>query len=224
MIRAERALRLLLTHPEYRETRLVLDVGCGEGLHSRAFAEAGKWVTAVDLGASCYALRGKWEEGERFSSGGSIIRVLGDIRNMAGGRLYDLVWASHVLEHQRDPGSFLDLLRKLCKPEGVLAITVPPRKDELVGGHLTCWSPGLLVYHLLHAGLDCREARVASYDYNVSVIVRNRSLPDGVLSELVQDAGDVAKLAPWFPWPNVRERFDGMAPSVNWPDVREVAA
>jgi hypothetical protein len=106
----------------------------------------------------------------------------------------------------------------------VLAITVPPRKDELVGGHLSLWTPALLVYHLLHAGLDCRTARVGVYGYDISVLVRNASLPEGVLPKLVQDAGDITVLAEWFPWQGVRERWPGMAPAVNWPDMREVAA
>lgn len=223
---ADQACRLLLALPEYQDCRTVLDVGCGEGLHARAFAEAGRHVTAVDLGRSVYwRKRGhKLDEGERFPGGGLLLQVQSDVRDLAGGVPHDLVWASHVLEHQRDPGSFLDLMRRLCRPGGVLAVTVPPRKDALVGGHLSLWTPALLIYQMLHAGLDCRAARVGVYGYNISVIVRNVSLPDGVLSTLEHDNGDINRLSEWFPWPGVREKFAGMAPSVNWPAVQERAA
>jgi SAM-dependent methyltransferase len=218
----------LLNLPEYRDCQTVLDVGCGEGLQARAFAEAGKHVTAVDLGRSPYWKKGshkvKFDEGERFPSGGLVLKVRADVRSLEGGTAHDLIWASHVLEHQRDVGAFLSLLRSLCRPNGVLAITVPPRKDELVGGHLSTWSPARLIYNMVVAGIDCRQARVSAYGYDISVIVRNVSVPDGTLDGLCWDNGDINALGPWFPWAGVKERFAGFPGDANWPGAAGAAA
>ena len=61
---------------------------------------------------------------------------------------------SHVLEHQFDPQRFLRKIYECLNPDGVLALTVPPRKDEIVGGHVSLWNGGLLLYHLVLAHLD----------------------------------------------------------------------
>jgi hypothetical protein len=83
-----------------------------------------------------------------------------------------LVWCSHVLEHQPNAGLFLAKLIRDCRDGGILAITVPPAKTEIVGGHVSLWNAGLLLYRLALTGIDCRDARVKTYGYNVSVIVR----------------------------------------------------
>jgi len=42
---------------------------------------------------------------------------------------------------------------------------------------LTLWNGGLLLYHLVLAGQDCADAVVASYGYNIAVIVKRKSIP-----------------------------------------------
>lgn len=127
---------------------------------------------------------------------------------------YDAVWACHVLEHQVDPGAFLRKARSFLKPGGVLAITVPPMKHQIVSGHVTLWNAGLLIYQLILAGFDCRNARVGTYGYNISVIVEN---VEAVLPVLANDEGDIEKLAPFFPGV-VRAGFDGRLPDIRWID------
>ena len=70
---------------------------------------------------------------------------------------FDLVWCSHVLEHQPNPNLFLKKCFDILNDDGWLCVTVPPRKDEIVGGHLTLWNAGLLLYNLIMAGFDCSE-------------------------------------------------------------------
>ncbi len=133
----------------------VLDIGSGSGQHAYEFRKHGKEVTTIDLS-------------EPADYVGDYMKVFVPY--------HDCIWASHVLEHQRDPGLFLEKCYRDLKDDGILAITVPPRKDAIVGGHVTLWNAGLLLYNLVLAGFDCSKASVKTYGYNVSVVVRKNML------------------------------------------------
>src|SRR4051812_35476048 len=117
----------------------VLDIGCGEGLHSDYFAAAGKEVTGID-----YLPRRAGVIGANYLTHEFL-------------ETFDCVWASHVLEHQPNVQVFLHKIFRDLKLGGVLALTVPPLKHEIVGGHLTLWNAGLVLYNLVVAGFDCRD-------------------------------------------------------------------
>lgn len=138
--------------------------------------------------------------------------ILGDFNNVATDKLYDCIWCSHVLEHQLNPNFFLTKIFHTLKDGGVLAVTVPPAKHEIVGGHVTLWNAGLLLYNLILAGFDCKDAAVKSYGYNISVIVNKRT---AILPELNYDAGDINALNEFFPL-GVYEGFDGNIQEINW--------
>ena len=138
--------------------------------------------------------------------------LLGDFNNLATDKLYDCIWCSHVLEHQLNVNNFLTKIFHTLKDDGVLAITVPPLKHAIVGGHVTLWNAGLLLYNLILAGFDCKDAAVKSYGYNISVIVNKRT---AILPELNYDAGDMNALNEFFPL-GVYEGFDGNIQEINW--------
>ena len=75
----------------------VLDVGGGAGEHADVFEAFGKHVTSVDYGKSVYF--------ERRNAQREVI--IGDFNRLDLPRRYDLVWCSHVLEHQLDAHHFL---------------------------------------------------------------------------------------------------------------------
>jgi SAM-dependent methyltransferase len=170
-----------------------LDIGSGDGLHARLFREAGKHVTTISM----------IEPAD----------IVGDYLAIDLERQFDVAWASHVLEHQVNPGHFLEKVRRDLKSGGILAVTVPPMKPQMVGGHVSLWNAGLLLYHLVLAGIDCADAKVWSEGYDVSVIVRNKaaSLP----ADLIHDAGDLERLAHLFPLP-VKQGFSGEIHKLNW--------
>jgi SAM-dependent methyltransferase len=184
----------------------VLDVGAGGGEHSALLAENGKLVTSLDFGTSVYAKNGTPQ------ISGNLIRIQVDFLKFITDTKYDCIWASHVLEHQADPGIFLSKCIELLNDDGVLAITVPPLKREIVGGHLTLWNAGLLLYQLVFAGLDCRDASICTYGYNVTVVVRKKLRPS---IELTYDKGDIELLRRFFP-DFVREPFAGDIIRWNW--------
>lgn len=181
----------------------VLDIGSGAGMHSEVFKRYGKHVTALDLGGSAYYV-------DRVADA----QVIGEYLDVDFERPFDCIWASHVLEHQRNIGSFLEKIFADLRPGGILAITVPPRKPQVVGGHVSIWNAGLLLYNLILAGFDCGEARVKQYDYNITVIVQKQAADLEAL-ELTSDIGDIEKLACYFPF-DARQDFDGDIFELNW--------
>jgi SAM-dependent methyltransferase len=193
---ARLALQKLISDFDFKT---VLDIGSGQGLHARVFADAGKAVTAIDLGKSIYY-------GQRAENYDNILVQAVDFYSIDTTVQYDCIWASHVLEHQRNPGFFLEKCFQLCK--NVFAVTVPPLKHDIVGGHVTLWNPGLLLYNMILAGFDCRDAIVKCYDYNISVIVEKKKVPSRILESLHYDYGDIMRLKEYFPF-DVQEGFPG---------------
>lgn len=199
----EQALKRLLG---YKDAKNILDIGSGSGAHAELMLNAGRQVTTV-----------------------SMIKPadhIGDYLCYKAHEKFDAIWACHVLEHMPNPNLFLAKCFRDLRDDGLLAITVPPMKPGLVGGHVTLWTPALVLYHLILAGFDCRDARVSplyanegpyQVPYNLSVIVRKKQakLPD----DLICDAGDIEKLKEFFPF-DAYQDCDGRLAPVRW-DIDE---
>jgi hypothetical protein len=97
-------------------------------------------------------------------------------------------------------------------PAGIIAITVPPAKHQIVGGHVTIWNAGLLLYNLIIAGNDCRLAAVKSEGYDISVIAPKVPIR---LPNLRRDVGDIETLQGYFPLA-AKQGFDGRISELNW--------
>lgn len=176
----------------------LLDIGPGQGVHSEFFSRAGFSVDSVGLSS-----RSSYEPD-----------VIGEYETWETPWNYHFIWASHVLEHSRNSGAFLDKCWRDLSPQGTLAVTVPPPKINLVGGHVSLWTPGQLLYHLVLAGFNCRQAKMKCYGYNISVIVRKAGARLKHPT-LIADAGDIETLATFFPFP-VWQDMPTFPREVNW--------
>ncbi len=146
--------------------RTVLDVGCGKGDHSNIFLEFGKQVTGIDAEVNC-----------KIKVNSSFQFIQDDFIKHEFMEQYDLVWCSHVLEHQLAVGEFIEKLFSCCKDIGKVAITVPNEKQGMVmEGHVNNWNAGLLMYNIIQSGFNCRNAAVKTYAGNVSVIVTKEKI------------------------------------------------
>lgn len=172
----------------------VLDIGSGAGEHAEIFKRLKKDVTTISLEPPA-----------------TYIMDFNDAASNWGNR-YQCVWACHVLEHQIDVNSFLRRCKYVLAENGIFAVTVPPLKHQIVGGHVTLWNAGLLLYNLILAGFDCSNAMVKQYGYNISVIVRNKTAE---LPTLRMDNGDIDALKEYFPL-DVKQGFDGQIMELNW--------
>lgn len=132
----------------------MLDIGAGDGLQKKFFEMFGKKVFTVDLNKNAdYA---------------------GDFLDVKLDRKFDVVWCSHVLEHQRNVGIFLERIFSCLKDDGILAIVVPVHpRERLIAGHLTSWNAGLLCYNLVLAGFDCSSASLLQ-NFELGCILRKR--------------------------------------------------
>lgn len=185
---------------EYPGPMRIIDIGSGAGIHADIMRGKGHSITTISM-------TGRAD-------------VIGDYMNYRPAFPVDAIWACHVLEHMPNVGLFLKKCFTDLREDGVLAVTVPPAKLNLVGGHLTLWTHALLLYNLIVAGFDCRNARVSDIyantpsqpPYNISVIVKKR---EALLPKLLCDAGDIEQLERFFPCP-VWQNMDGRFPAINW--------
>lgn len=195
--------------------KTVLDIGCGEGYQSNEFLKRGKRVTAIDYGKSGRVSPHKKNSDFRL--------IIDDFNKYPfGEQKFDCVWAAHILEHQLDPHMFLRKVVGCAKEGGILAITVPPYKEEIIGGHVSLWNAGLLLYHLILAGCDCRDAHIKKYGYNISVGVEKKTIDP--FEVVTYDVGDIQRLRKYFPreiefYDEFLHRdtpFDGNIWELNW--------
>lgn len=175
----------------YHRFKTVLDVGSGNFTFARRFQEKGKQVYTTDILESDYQ---------------------GDFNTIDFDRNFDCIWCAHTLEHQLNVHHFLSKIFHLLDTNGILAISVPPLRHNIVGGHVSLWNGGLLLYNLILAGFDCSEASVKQYGYDISVIVKKK---EAILPKLNYDHGDIEMLAEFFPM-KVKQGFHGQLDEINW--------
>lgn len=185
-------LQLICRHDA--EFTTVLDIGAGAGEHSRFLQLYGKKTYSVDLHKSA--------------------DYVGDFMTCDIDRKFDVVWCSHVLEHQRNVGAFLEKIYSVLNDDGLLAISVPTHpRERMVSGHITSWNAGLLIYNLVLAGFDCRQASFLQ-SFDLSLIVRKRPAIGG---DVLSSAGyaPLEEISRYFPFP-VTTGANAEIKSLNW--------
>jgi len=159
------------------EGKLLLDVGCGFGGKTLAYAEAGARVVGVDLSTACVA-------GSRAFAGsgpaGAPSFVAGDARRLpfADG-VFDAIVANDSLEHFSDPLVALMEFERALRPGGRLALFFTPWGSPL-GSHLydyirTPWC------HLIYPEWLIRELLV------LSLAARGEADPPSRMRELMRE-------------------------------------
>jgi SAM-dependent methyltransferase len=181
----------------------LLEIGSRDGVVARAAAFAGKKVTTCEILDTYDA---------SFS---------GDYLDLKIKEPFDAIWCSHVLEHQRYLGRFLDKMFDDLKDGGILAVTVPTGLSPLLQGHVNIFTPGLLLYNLICAGFDCADAQVKTYDWQFSIILQKK--PNGLprVSYGSERLGGVPHLNSLFPEPfrsdfTPKGQTSGEVERVNW--------
>ena len=108
----------------------LLEIGCGQGDFLVRAAARGLTVAGIEYSEhACEVARRKL----RHAPDAVVVR--GEINSAIEGEPYDICACSDVIEHVRDPRSFLERVHKLLRPDGILFIATPT---------LDSWSARLL--------------------------------------------------------------------------------
>ena len=101
----------------------VLDVGCGNGIISRAVGAIGYEVTGIDSSVKTIEAA---QSSNNLPNVKFIVVAAGKLTPEPG--KYAAIICSEVLEHLEDPASLLITLKKSLKDNGILLVTVPNGK------------------------------------------------------------------------------------------------
>jgi len=203
--RGEKFINILL----HKKFKTVLDIGAGALGATNFFLKNNKIVDIVEYKNSFYFTKKNSKINKVF---------FGDFSKIKFSKKYDLIWCSHVLEHQNNPGLFLKKVHNTLKEGGYLCLIVPPRKPFVISGHVNIFNAGILIYRLVLSGFNCRNVKILQYDYNIIIYLKKKSIPH--LPNLNFDFGDLKKLKKYFPselsTSNELEGFNGDIMSLNF--------
>jgi len=162
----------LMLHAIDQEFERVIDLGVGLGEHARAFIATGSLVTGVDV-RECHR---DMVDHSLYKHVQCPIESLGFEED---DKPYDMVWCSHTLEHMPNVQFALRQMDGFLKEDGWLYISVPSgSQDRLHVGHLTLWSPALLIYNLICAGWDCSDALWYTNNQTIGLCVKKKQIAD----------------------------------------------
>ncbi|WP_321476753.1 class I SAM-dependent methyltransferase [uncultured Paludibaculum sp.] len=126
---AEESLRLLLETAQVRASDEVLDLACGPGIVSCAFAAAARHVTGMDL-VPAMIDQARVLQAEKGLS--NLDWRLGDVTELPfpDGR-FDLVVTRYSFHHLMDPGAVLREMARVCRPGGRVVVNdVTPEPEK----------------------------------------------------------------------------------------------
>jgi 2-polyprenyl-3-methyl-5-hydroxy-6-metoxy-1,4-benzoquinol methylase len=118
----------------------VVDVGCGSGELVRSIA--GRLAGEREYAGIDYTKSGIARARAAFPRGTWIVADLYELEpeTLFGGRRFELVACTEVLEHLERPREALERLTALCAPGGRVLITVPDSAVDDWSGHVNFWT------------------------------------------------------------------------------------
>ena len=167
----------------------ILDIGCGFGYFVREAAAAGYDAYGVDLAADAIRVAERHLPGKVFQ---------GEFESVAEleGKHFDVIFASHLIEHIPDPRTFVANLAERLTVDGVVAFVTPNVSSLLakVSGarwvsfkipeHLAYYNPTTINDLIESAGLETLAIDSAYQYYGLSFLMKR-------IRELIHPVGRV---------------------------------
>ena len=124
--------------------KTAIDIGSGDGKQTEILRAAGLEVFQLD----------KYSDKAEYKV---------DFISHNFDQKFDIVYCSHVIEHQRNVGNFLDKIFDVMSDDGLLLISAPKHPAErLIDGHLNCFYSTYFIQQLIHAGFDLKNGKYLS--------------------------------------------------------------
>lgn len=155
---------------KYASDKNVLDYGCGSGYGSHILSDAGYKVTGVDIDEEILIYARKTYRSENL-----IFKHISELSN----EKFDIITAFQVIEHVKNPRYLLSKLRSLLKPEGLILLSTPDKKNRLFTFIQRPWN----IYHYKEFSSSAFKHLLQKYFKNVEVL-RIGSDSDLVLKEI----------------------------------------
>lgn len=103
---------------EFTPTGRILEVGCGYGYFLKAALDAGYDAYGVDLSPSAVKFAEERYPGRVYCG---FVEEIPEIQS----EKYDVIFASHLIEHVTDPAAFLHTASGLLNPGGLVVMVTP---------------------------------------------------------------------------------------------------
>ena len=181
----------------------VLDIGCGYGYFVRQALAAGFDAYGVDL--STDGIR----EAEKHAPGRCFRGTLDDVEELAG-RRFDVIFASHLIEHILKPQDFIETLIPHLNEGGIVMFVTPNISSWLarVSGrrwvsfkipeHVAYYTPATISHLLESAGLEVVAIDPAYQYYRLPFL----------MSKIREMVDPIGRLVPGFEhWGSMRDRI-----------------
>src|SRR5216683_171225 len=140
----------------------LLDIGCGTGNFLAAARDAGYRVTGTELDGTAARFAK-----ERVGLQRVFPLTISEFAEQHADEKFDVVTFFEVLEHQAAPVEFLQKLRRVLKPQGTIALSVPNRERWMTGpdvldyppNHFLRWNAAALKHFLSAQGFKVLSIR-----------------------------------------------------------------
>jgi SAM-dependent methyltransferase len=172
---------------------ILLDVGCGDGLFLAAAQRAGFEVWGIDMDTK--ALRTAEKRGLKNIYP---LTLEGFMDQLSRRQLrFDVITFFEVLEHQADPGGFMENVRGLLRPGSIISGSVPNRNRFKVMAdakwdrppyHFTSWDRGTLHRFLFLNGFTEICVRDIGFGYHLPSLLGG--LVHRVKKVLIKEVGE----------------------------------
>ena len=115
---------------EYVRGKRVLDIACGSGYGSKILAEAAASVVGVDVAEDAVAYASHY-----FSTKNASFKVGDGVSIPLGDASVDVVISFETIEHIQDYERFLDEVKRVLTPGGLLLLSTPNDLEFAEGNH-----------------------------------------------------------------------------------------
>lgn len=191
----------------FKKWEKILDIWLWDWDASKKFLEKWMRVSATWIDIDSYKIEKKLKDFIELKE--SFVTKLDYSDNY-----FDYVWASHIIEHEINPGLAFQEIRRVLKDNWKLIICLPPYKTQIVWWHVNTWyTIWQLMYQLILNKFNIKNGSFIEYWYNICWIVsKDNSI---ILPKLRYDSWDIENLSHLFPM-NVKQWFEWNISKVNW--------